>query len=147
DRIAVELREADVEQDQPWRLRGPQLERLLPVARHRDRVPGLFERVLQEALDVRLVVDDQDLGHALPPNYEPAPGPMALPTNPEMGPRSSVNSVGMTNLVDGLAPSALSASRYCSAIVFWSMSFAAPKIRLSAWLKPSARRIAAWRSP
>ena len=45
------------------------------------------------------------------------------------------------------APSALSASRYCSAIVFSSTPEAAPKIRVSASLKPSARRIAACRSP
>ena len=75
------------------------------------------------------------------------PGPHGLALEPEMGPTSSVNSVGMTNFVDGLAPSALSASRYCSAIVFSSTPDAASKIRVRAWLKPSARRIAAWRSP
>ena len=58
-----------------------------------------------------------------------------------------MNSIGMTYFVDGLEPSALSASRYCRAIVFWSTPDAAWKILVRAWLKPSARRIAAWRSP
>ena len=56
-----------------------------------------------------------------------------------------MNSSGMMYFVDGLAPSALSASRYCSVIVRSSTPLAAPKIRSSAWLKPSAsqdRRLA-----
>lgn len=53
----------------------------------------------------------------------------------------------MTNFVAGLAPKALSASRYWRAIVFWSTPLAARKMRSRASLKPSARRIAACRSP
>ena len=58
---------------------------------------------------------------------------------------SRVNSIGMTNFVDGLAPSALSASRYCSAIVFWSIPRAAWKIRvqrLAEALRAKDRRLA-----
>jgi hypothetical protein len=58
-----------------------------------------------------------------------------------------VNSTGMTYLVDGLVPIVLSASMYWRAIVFWSMPLAALKIRSRASLKPSARRMAACRSP
>src|SRR5206468_12638014 len=43
-----------------------------------------------------------------------------------IGSSSRVNSVGITNFVAGLAPNALSASRYWSAIVFWSIPDAAP---------------------
>ncbi len=67
DGVAIELGQPDIQQDQGRLLRGPELERLLAIARDRDRVAGLLERVLQEALDVRFVVDDQDLAHALSP--------------------------------------------------------------------------------
>ena len=62
-----------------------------------------------------------------------AASPDAASPRPSRGPRTSrrcsarrVNSVGIRYFVDGLAPSALSASRYCSVIVFSSISFAAP---------------------
>ena len=64
-----------------------------------------------------------------------------------IGSSSRVNSIGITYFVDGLAPICFSASRYCRVIVFWSTPVAALKMRVSASLKPSARRIAAWRSP
>src|SRR2546425_637250 len=44
---------------------------------------------------------------------------------PSRGAANAVNSVGMTNFVAGLAPSARSASRYCSVIVFASTVWAA----------------------
>ena len=86
-------------------------------------------------------------GRARPRVGRPRRGPCHARRSPRAARASRVNSVGMTNFVAGLAPSALSASRYWSAIVFSSMPRAAPKIRVSASLKPSARRIAACRSP
>ena len=62
DLVAVELGQHDVEQDQVGRLGAPQPEPFGAVARDDDVVALLLERVLQEALDVRVVVDDEDLG-------------------------------------------------------------------------------------
>src|SRR6185436_16966816 len=59
----------------------------------------------------------QPLAGALPPC--PSPGLIERSTKPVKGSTSLVNSVGMTNFVAGLAPSALRASRYWRAIVFW----------------------------
>ena len=82
DAVAVELGQADVEQDQPGLVGRPELQRLQAVARDRDRVARLLERVLQQALDIRLVVDDQDLRHPFPLDgradrvgHSPAPAP------------------------------------------------------------------------
>ena len=58
---------------------------------------------------------------------------------------SGVNSAGMTNFVDGLAPSALSASRYWSAIVFSSTPrrrLEDLRQRLAEALGPQDRRLA-----
>ena len=71
DPVAVELREADVEEDQRRALRLPQPDRLVPVAGDDDAVARLLQRVLEQALDIRFVVDDEDLapraGFASPP--------------------------------------------------------------------------------
>ena len=66
--------------------------------------------------------------------YGLSSGPLPIPvlTIDPIGPMSWVNSSGMTNFVAGPVPSALRASRYCSAIVFWSMPLAASKIVWSA---------------
>src|SRR5438128_12222046 len=62
------------------------------------------------------------------------------PITPE---RSDVSSKGSTNLVAGLLPSVLSASRYCRLMVFASTPLATSKILDSAREKPSALNIAA----
>ena len=62
DLVAVELGQDDVEQDQVGRLRPPQPETFGAVTRDDDLVALLLERVLQETLDIRVVVDDKDLG-------------------------------------------------------------------------------------
>src|SRR4051812_3965919 len=62
DLVAVELRQHDVEKDQIRRLRAPEPESLGTIRRHDHVVTLLLERVLQESLDVRVVVDDEDLG-------------------------------------------------------------------------------------
>ena len=62
DLVAVELGQVDVEQDQVGRLRAPQPEPFGAVTRDDDLVALLLERVLQETLDIRVVVDDEDLG-------------------------------------------------------------------------------------
>ena len=62
DLVAVELGQHDVEQDQVGRLGAPQAEPLRAVGRDDDVVALLLEGVLQESLDVRVVVDDEDLG-------------------------------------------------------------------------------------
>ncbi len=62
DLVAVELGQHDVEQDQVGRLGSPQAESLRAIGRDDDVVAFLLERVLQEPLYVRVVVDDEDLG-------------------------------------------------------------------------------------
>ena len=62
DLVAVELGQHDVEQDQVGRLGAPQAESLRAIGRDDDVVALLLERVLQESLDVRVVIDDEDLG-------------------------------------------------------------------------------------
>src|SRR5881397_3643755 len=52
----------------------------------------------------------------------------ALRLSPRTLERSDVNSNGSTNFVDGLAPSVLSASRYCRLMVFASTPLAVSKI-------------------
>ena len=84
-------------------------------------------------------------GRAVPPGPPSSSSVGAMYSR--IGSSSRVNSIGITYFVDGLAPICLSASRYCSVIVFWSTPVAALKMRVSASLKPSARRIAACRSP
>ena len=67
DLVAVELREHHVEEDERGLLGAPQLESFGAVAGDEDLVALLLERVGQDPLDVRVVVDDEDLGrHALP---------------------------------------------------------------------------------
>jgi hypothetical protein len=62
--VAVELGQHDVEEDQVGRLGAPQPEAFGAVPGDDDLVALLLERVLQESLDVRVVVDDEDLcGH------------------------------------------------------------------------------------
>src|SRR2546422_1940632 len=58
------------------------------------------------------------------------------PITPE---RSEVSSKGSTNLVAGLLPSVLSASRYCKLIVFASTPLATSKILDSAREKPDRK--------
>ena len=61
------------------------------------------------------------------PNHRSAfSAPIPRPTYEPTCSARRVNSVGIRNLVDGLAPSDLRASRYCSVIVFSSIPFAAP---------------------
>jgi len=60
--VAIELREHHVEQDEGRRILRPELEALGTVAGDDDFVALLLEREAQEALDVRVVVDDEDLG-------------------------------------------------------------------------------------
>ena len=62
DLVAVELGQHDVEEDQVGRLGAPQAESLGAVRRDDDLVALLLQRVLQQSLDVRVVVDDEDLG-------------------------------------------------------------------------------------
>ena len=62
DLVAVELGEHDVEEDQVGRLGSPQAESFRAVGRDDDVVALLLQRVLQETLDVRVVIDDEDLG-------------------------------------------------------------------------------------
>src|SRR5262249_43264472 len=67
DLIPVELREHDVQEDQVGRLGAPQPESLGTVSSDDDLVPLLLQRVLEQALDVWIVVDDEDLrGHRSP---------------------------------------------------------------------------------
>src|SRR5262249_20414902 len=116
--VAVELRQADVQEDERGALRLPQPDGLVPVARDDDAVAGLLQGVLKQALDVGFVVDDEDLAHLAGFASLPAPLLMLPWTKPENGSTSRVNSVGITNFVAGLLPRALSASRYWRAIVF-----------------------------
>src|SRR4029078_10009870 len=62
DLVAVELGQHDVEQNQVGRLGPPQAESLRAIGRDNDAVTLLLERVLQESLYVRVVIDDEDLG-------------------------------------------------------------------------------------
>ena len=62
DLVAIELGQHDVEEDQVGRLGAPQPEALRPIARDDDVVALLLQRVLQESLDIRVVIDDEDLG-------------------------------------------------------------------------------------
>ena len=61
DLVAVELGQHDVEKDQVGRLGTPQAESLRAIGRDDDVVALLLERVLQESLYVRVVIDDEDL--------------------------------------------------------------------------------------
>src|SRR5204862_291169 len=76
-----------------------------------------------------------------------APLPKDFPVRPVRLDSRFANSIGMTNFVEALAPICLSASRYCRLIVLASRPFATSKILESARENPSARRIAACRSP
>src|SRR6185437_4035012 len=69
-----ELGQHDVEQDQLGVLAAPELVALRPVRGGDDLVALLLERVLQQALDVGIVIDDEDLGHALLYRGEARPG-------------------------------------------------------------------------
>ena len=60
DRVPVDRLERDVQQDQRRPLELPQPQALGPVGRDRDVVPLLLQRVLQQALDARVVIDDED---------------------------------------------------------------------------------------
>ena len=63
DLVAVELREHDVQEDQVGCLGAPQAESFRAIRGDEDVVALLLERVLQESLDVRVIVDDEDLAH------------------------------------------------------------------------------------
>ena len=64
DLEAVETRGGGVEQDQRRGLALPEGEPLGAVGRDQDLVPLLLEGVLEESLDARVVIDDEDLaGH------------------------------------------------------------------------------------
>ncbi len=60
--VAVELGQHDVEQDQVRRFGAPQAESLSPITGDDDVVALLLQRVLQQSLDIRVVIDDEDLG-------------------------------------------------------------------------------------
>ena len=68
DLVAVELGQHDVEQDQVGRLGAPQAEALGTVRRDDDLVAFLLQRVLEQALNVRVVVDDENLGRHQSPS-------------------------------------------------------------------------------
>ena len=60
--VAVKLGQQDIEQDEIGCFRAPQSEPLRPVGGGDDVIAFLLQRVLQEPLDIRVVIDDQDLG-------------------------------------------------------------------------------------
>ena len=60
--VAVELGQHHVEEDQRRVLLAPEPEPFGPVRRDHDVVALLLEGVLEQSLDVRVVVDDEDLG-------------------------------------------------------------------------------------
>jgi hypothetical protein len=62
DLVAVELRQHHVEQDQRRILGAPEAEAFGAVGGRDDLEALLLQGVLKQALDVRIVVDDQDLG-------------------------------------------------------------------------------------
>ena len=74
DLVPVELGQHDVEQDQVGRLGAPQPEALGAVRRDDDLVAFLLQRVLEQALDIRVVIDDEDLGRHQSPSGLPGPG-------------------------------------------------------------------------
>ncbi len=86
-----------------------------------DHETGGRRRQGGEAREYRQAADQRSAAGRLPSS-----GAMPRSTKPAIGSSSRVNSVGMTNFVAGLEPSALSASRYWSAIVFASIPEAAP---------------------
>src|SRR5262249_46402924 len=72
--VAVELGQHDVEDHQVGMFQGPLAERLRAVPGRDHLVAFLVNRVGQEALDVRVVIDDEDLGgHGSFPRELPAP--------------------------------------------------------------------------
>src|SRR5262249_28590900 len=77
----------------------------------------------------------------------PFPDPNAARVPPVMLASMLASSRGTTNFVEGEEPMVFSASRYCRLIVFPSSPLATSKIFDRAIEKPSARRMAAWRSP
>jgi hypothetical protein len=60
--VAVEVRQHHVQEDQVGRLGAPQPEPLGAIGCGDDVVALLLERVLQETLDIRVIIDDEDLG-------------------------------------------------------------------------------------
>ena len=60
--VAVQLGQHDVQEDQVRRLCAPQPEAFGSVRGDDDVVPLLLEGVLQQSLDIRVVIDDEDLG-------------------------------------------------------------------------------------
>ena len=60
--VAVELRQHDVEEHEGGVIGAPHPEALRPVAGDDDVVALLAKRVREKPLDVRVVVDDEDLG-------------------------------------------------------------------------------------
>jgi hypothetical protein len=78
DLVPVELGQHHVEEDQVGLLGAPEAEPLGAVARDDDLVAFLLQRVLKQALNVR-VVDDEDLGHAYPRTTWPPRAPWPCP--------------------------------------------------------------------
>ena len=62
DLVAVQLGQHHVEEDQVRPLGAPQPEAFGTIRRHDDVVALLLQGVLQQPLDIRVVIDDQDLG-------------------------------------------------------------------------------------
>jgi hypothetical protein len=83
--VAVELREHDVEQDQVRNLGAPESEPLGAVRGDHDVVALLLERVLEEALNVRVVVDDEDLGRHQSPSCPPPAEALSVTGAPIIG--------------------------------------------------------------
>jgi len=71
DLVPVELGQHHVEEDQVGLLGAPEAEPLGAVARDDDLVAFLLQRVLEQALNVRVVVDDEDLGRHQSPSCPP----------------------------------------------------------------------------
>src|SRR4029078_485597 len=76
DLIPVELGLHDVQQDEIGDLLTPQSEPFGAVPRDDDVIALLLQRVLEQSLDVRIVIDDEDLGCHLTSRASPrgAPG-------------------------------------------------------------------------
>ena len=66
--VAVELRQHHVEKDQVGRFGAPESEALRAVRRDDDLVAFLLQGVLEQTLDVRVVVDDENLGRHQSPS-------------------------------------------------------------------------------
>ena len=77
DLVAVELGQHDVEQDQVGRLGAPEPEAFRAVDGDDDLVALLLQRVLEQALDVWVVVDDEDLGRHQSPSWLPPFGALS----------------------------------------------------------------------